>query len=326
MDALLPTSPGEWWTAISAVVTAMALVYAVRSARLAAQAVEVEQRPLLGLERTSDGVVIRNSGRGLAMNVFVTTDSGSIADSLSTVQGGLDCSVREGQLSRGIESGNTIHYQDIRGRWHQTKSVCRGVNGGPFGNRFVGRVRWWRVPGVVRKRVRVAGRSAWEHFQRLESSFTFDSWALRFGRWGTSLRIGLMRWYHGLGESRRFARFGHLIGRQHRAPGSSPDPEWPINVDMLADCWKGQRDVFQRGAEWLDDNVICEVRVTTGPTHAVDGIVRISRGAFNRLGSSSDERSKVVQARFRRYLCGFRPRRSFVFSLRSWPFGLINWR
>lgn len=308
------------------VVTSITLLYAVRSARLAGQAVEIEQRPLLGLERTAEGVVVQNSGRGLAINVFVTTEDGSIADAFSTLRGGQDRAVRQNQISRGIASGNAIYYQDVAGRWHQTKCVCRGMNGGPFGNKFMGRVPSRRVPRDVRKRVRLAGRSAWEHFQRLESSFTFDSWALRFGTWGTKLRIGLFRWYHGIAEARRFAKFGHLIGGgQHRAPGTSPDPDWPINVDIVADCWKGQRDVFQRGAAWVEDDVVCEVRVSIIPTHAVDGIVRISRDAFELLGPDPDTRNRAVQARFRRYLCGLRPERPFVFSLRTWVFGLINW-
>ena len=68
LHALVPTTPGEWWTAIAAIVTAVAVVYAIRGTRYAASTLRIEQTPVLTLEHKhdDDSIRLRNIGRGVA--------------------------------------------------------------------------------------------------------------------------------------------------------------------------------------------------------------------------------------------------------------------
>lgn len=74
LNFLLPDNSGELWSALGAA-TALALFFAARSASQATKALRFEQRPVVYLDNAKTGeVVLRNAGRGVALNAYLTDE------------------------------------------------------------------------------------------------------------------------------------------------------------------------------------------------------------------------------------------------------------
>ena len=68
---LVPKDAAEFWTAASAIATAVAVWLAYLAARLAARALTLEQTPVINLVRAGDDAELRAVGPGLALNVLL---------------------------------------------------------------------------------------------------------------------------------------------------------------------------------------------------------------------------------------------------------------
>jgi hypothetical protein len=327
LNFLLPDDSNDLWAAIGAVATGLALFYAARSARQATRALRFEQRPLLYLLREDVRILLRNAGRGVALNVFITDEDGEVKDSVAALPPDKDAQIRVGAVNDGISAGNHIYYQDAEGAWFMTKAVGRGIgrSNAPFSNAFVGSVRRWRLPAAVKKSQRVAGRSAWEHYQQLTSYVTFEGWKHRLQASCVAGRIGLVRWWHQVGESSRLRRYGQQINLQGLAhPDALVRSQWDVDATGLCGCWRGTRVVQQLSCDWINGALVAQVRI--GGAADANGILRIDRAAFDRLPTDRELRNDAVRRRFRTYICGLRPHGRFVYSLRlrRGGFGLTN--
>jgi hypothetical protein len=335
---LAPTNPTEWWTAIgamataaSAILTVLAVFFAVRATRYAAQTVRIEQTPLLLLEHRhdDDSVVVRNLGRGIALNVVVTKEDGEFAASVSAI--GPDQAVKIGTsgISFSLFEGQFIYGHDINGRWTRTCASYRGLRRSErneFWNRVDGPIRQSRVPRKARRELRNVERSALEHLNAVTSYFTLEGWAHRRERVYVASRIGFFRWWQGVGEKRRVAKFSR---RADTRPANAVPVEeraaWVLDVNGLLDCWKGPRIVNQLSCAWEGDTLVCEIHIRSGalPIEA-RGILAVRRSALEALPEDRAERNDKVRRRFDKYICGLRPQQRFAFVLRRLGPFVIN--
>jgi hypothetical protein len=139
-----------------------------------------EQRPVVVAAYEEGRTVIRNFGRGAALNVSLTAEDGRVfargGDLAPTGTGYI-----QSQIDWTIDEARYLFFQDVVGRWYGTK--CLGQSLGkaaylPVANVFLGRV--FNPPSDARKAALV--RSAVEHWVQLNRSWDPRNW-LRVGIW-----------------------------------------------------------------------------------------------------------------------------------------------
>ncbi len=136
-----------------------------------------EQTPVLVIAYEENHTVIRNFGRGGALNISLTTDEGR------TIARGPDLGPSESQsVSTAIEwtinEARYLFYQDVMGRWHGTKCLGEAISSAaniPVVNVFLGRV--FNPPPDARRAALV--RSAVEHWVQLNRSWDPRNWIRR---------------------------------------------------------------------------------------------------------------------------------------------------
>lgn len=332
LHALKPANAGEAWTAIAAIVAALALFFAARSAWYAARTLRIEQTPVLTLEHEhdSDRVVIRNVGRGVTFVAFVTDEDGNLLDASSAIAPGEATSVDATKIEFSPFKGQFVYGQDIAGRWTRTFAVYQGLERsklGQFNNRIDGTIGRWRRPRRALRDLRRSHRSILQHVHKLGGYFNTEAWSYWLTAIGVQTRIAFFKWWYGIGERSRLRRFS---GRADKHPSNQVPPEkralWPIDIDGLMDCWKGPRFVRQLSCEWESDLLVCEIFVHSAALpYAGRGLLVIERAAYGLLSEEErDTRSDLVRRKFGRYICGLRPKDRFAFVLRKFGPWLIN--
>jgi hypothetical protein len=99
---------------------------------------------------------------------------------------------------------------------------------------------------------------------------------------------------------------------------------WPVDVSGDLRCWKGLRSARQTSCAWVDDHLVCQVELRSGPSSdPVQGLFCIQRGAFDSI--PLDHRTEALKRKLERYVCRLRPQTWFVFELRRLGPFLINW-
>jgi hypothetical protein len=322
---LLPTNPGDWWTAISAVVTAVALWYAIRGTRYAAETVRIEQTPVITLEyQHAQGTVwLRNLGRGVALMAFVTDEDGKLVQAVSGLAANGAAEIPASGIEFSLFSGNFIYAQDIAGRWVRTFAVYRGLRRSEntqFNNRIDGPIWKWRVPRGALRELKHRHRSALQHMHVLGSYFHPEAWMHSVNNAIARTRRAFLRSWHGVGEASRGRQFASRSPVAATESGVSVEDRaaWPVDVDGYIECSKAPRLARQLSCAWEADQLVCEILVLGGPFPPdVRGLLVIDRSAYDALPSSRDDRNSAIRERFDRYICGRRPQEPFVFRLRK---------
>jgi hypothetical protein len=331
LDFLKPTNAGEWWTAIAAVATAVAVIYAVRATWYAASTVRIEQTPVLTLEHDheTDTVLLRNLGRGVAFVAFITEEDGTLVQVSPAIAPGDARRIDTGGMELSIFSGHFIYGEDIAGRWVRTFAVYRGLkrsDRAQFNNRIGGSIGKWQVPRKALRELRRSHRSALQHIHALGGYFNAEAWSHWVTTRTVQRRIAFFKWWHAIGEPRRVGRFsGRADKHEIRQVAVEERVKWPVDVDGLIDCWKGPRIARQLSCEWEDDVLVCEVLIQSGalPRDA-RGLLVIERAAYDTLPVDRSERNDWIRGRFDKYICGLRPQDCFVFVLGRIGPWLIN--
>lgn len=86
LDLLVPRDAGELWTAAAAVATVTAVWFAYLAARSAAVALHLELTPVVNLKRSGDAAELRHVGRGVAVNVMLTSADGRWVTLIDTLR------------------------------------------------------------------------------------------------------------------------------------------------------------------------------------------------------------------------------------------------
>ena len=136
-----------------------------------------EQTPVLAIAYEEGHTVIRNFGRGAALNISLTTDEGRTLTRGSDLGPGASQSV-SAAMQWTINEARYLFYQDVMGRWHGTKCLGQAISSAaniPVANVFLGRV--FNPPPDVRSAALV--RSAVEHWVQLNRSWDPRNWIRR---------------------------------------------------------------------------------------------------------------------------------------------------
>ena len=139
--------------------------------------------------------------------------------------------------------------------------------------------------------MRQTGESSWEYLQAISSWFTIRGWTFRARNAWVWLRIDLPRRVWLGPDARRVARFSsHQDAAGPNPPEATARANWPVDIDVEIDCWRGQRRVRMLGCRWDGDYLVCETRVSTGPVEPVRGLICIRRDALEILPNDRQRR------------------------------------
>jgi len=136
-----------------------------------------DQRPVVVVAYEDARTVVRNFGRGAALNVSVTNDKGRTIDRVGNLAPSVERRMRV-QLDWTIDEARYIFCQDVFGRWYGTKSLGQSLSASaelPIANLFLGRV--FNPPPEARQAAMV--RSAVEYWVQLNRSWDPRNWLRR---------------------------------------------------------------------------------------------------------------------------------------------------
>lgn len=166
-----PDSRANFWVLV--LTAAAALWYALLTYLL----LRGEQRPVLVGAYEEDRTVIRNFGRGAALNVSLTTDEGkALARGGDLAPGG--ARNIDSRIDWTVDESRYLFYQDVLGRWYGTKCLGQALGRAaylPVANVFLGRV--FNPPSDARQAALV--RSAVEYWVQLNRSWDPRNWIRR---------------------------------------------------------------------------------------------------------------------------------------------------
>lgn len=136
-----------------------------------------DQRPVVVVAYEDARTVVRNFGRGAALNVSVTSDEGRTIDRIGNLAPSAERRMRV-QIDWTVDAARYIFYQDAFGRWYGTKSLGQALSASadlPVANLFLGRV--FNPPPEARQAAMV--RSAVEYWVQLNRTWDPRNWVRR---------------------------------------------------------------------------------------------------------------------------------------------------